>query len=381
MPGAGNDLLSQLDRAARLHEQGVLSDQQFAELKQQLLGATSTPPSTPSPPPARTESAPPATSSTGGSDPRIPALLVLGLAGFVSGGLRLRQVRDGPAPAQAPDTGDGSGTSYELNDGTIVEFDPSGRFVTPSWVEGGMDTATSVHIFPKPEVTADNPSLRERGLPATIEGGITLPSSPNDTMYLSRVPGPEGDNHHWYIAYTFLDPRLDDPASSTKPGWVPYALIVEDQNGYHQVTDPPAKGSAAATAMAAGLAMWGFQRQPPGQGSRGPGGTIKYTDPVPFKAEPRQLQKKYKHAGDFGVNKPWGKAGEAEYKDALQKHIDNPDTKHIQGTYRGDPAILNYNPNTGLVVVQSPTGGFVTGWKVNSEQAENILQRGSLGGG
>ncbi|WP_433579241.1 colicin D domain-containing protein [Nocardia brasiliensis] len=77
----------------------------------------------------------------------------------------------------------------------------------------------------------------------------------------------------------------------------------------------------------------------------------------------------------------WGKAGEAEYKDALQKHIDNPDTKHIQGTYRGDPAILNYNPNTGLVVVQSPTGGFVTGWKVNSEQAENILQRGSLGGG
>lgn len=54
---------------------------------------------------------------------------------------------------------------------------------------------------------------------------------------------------------------------------------------------------------------------------------------------------------------------------------------HINGTYRGEPAILNYNSNNGLVVVQSPTGEFISGWRVSPAQATNILNQGKLGGG
>ena len=50
----------------------------------------------------------------------------------------------------------------------------------------------------------------------------------------------------------------------------------------------------------------------------------------------------------------------------------------VQG---GNPAILNYNPSTGTVVVQSPTGEFVSGWRVSQAQAANILNQGKLGGG
>ncbi|WP_280465750.1 colicin D domain-containing protein [Nocardia brasiliensis] len=93
---------------------------------------------------------------------------------------------------------------------------------------------------------------------------------------------------------------------------------------------------------------------------------------------PRQLQKMYKHAPDFGVKTPWGSAGKAEYEDALQKHMASSDTQHIQGAYRATPAVLHYNPNTGLVLVQSPSGEFVSGWKVSPAQAANIIRTGSL---
>ncbi len=250
VPAAGGeDLVSQLERAARLHEQGLLSDQEFADLKQRLLNPPAIPPQRPQP-------GTPVSTDTGRGDNRVPALLLTGLTAFLSAGLR-RRARDE------------TGTSYSLNDGTVVEFDADGRFITPSWSDPSMGTANSVHIFPEPQVTADNPSLKDKGLPPTIEGGITFPSNPNDQMYLSRVPGPEGDNHNWYVAYTYINPRLDDPGAKDKDGWLPYALIVQDQNGYHQVTDPPAKGSGAAAAMAAGLAMWGFQRPAPGTGGGG----------------------------------------------------------------------------------------------------------------
>lgn len=35
----------------------------------------------------------------------------------------------------------------------------------------------------------------------------------------------------------------------------------------------------------------------------------------------------------------------------------------------------------GLVVAQTPTGEFVSGWRVSAAQAENILKQGKLGGG
>lgn len=91
-----------------------------------------------------------------------------------------------------------------------------------------------------------------------------------------------------------------------------------------------------------------------------------------------QIEKKFKHATDFGVTEPRGKGGFDQFEHAIKSHMDNPSTIHINGTYRGDPAIINYDPNTGLAVIQKPTGEFISGWRLDPQQTANVLQRGSL---
>jgi hypothetical protein len=53
---------------------------------------------------------------------------------------------------------------------------------------------------------------------------------------------------------------------------------------------------------------------------------------------------------------------------------------HIQGTYRGQPAILNNNPDTGVCVIQSVDRKFASAFKLSPAQIENVLGKGSLGG-
>ena len=106
---------------------------------------------------------------------------------------------------------------------------------------------------------------------------------------------------------------------------------------------------------------------------------MKLVAETPLTTSRSQLEKKFdKHAADFGITAPRGRAGFDEFEQALRSQIQDPATLHINGTYRGDPAIINYNPNTGLAVIQKPSGEFVSGWRLSPEQAMNVLQRGSL---
>ena len=103
---------------------------------------------------------------------------------------------------------------------------------------------------------------------------------------------------------------------------------------------------------------------------------------VPLQTDRGQIEKKYdQHAKDFGVTDPRGRVGFSNFDTALKEVVADPVTMHIQGTYRGDPAILNYNPRSGLCVVQTPDGKFWTGFRLNSDQAWNVVNRGALGGG
>jgi hypothetical protein len=111
----------------------------------------------------------------------------------------------------------------------------------------------------------------------------------------------------------------------------------------------------------------------------GPG--VKQAAETPLTATRAQIESKFKHAQDFGVTEPRGKSGFDAFEDAIAAQLKDPNTMHISGTYRGNPAILNYNPSTGTVVVQSPTGEFISGWKVSPAQATNIVNSGKLGGG
>lgn len=43
--------------------------------------------------------------------------------------------------------------------------------------------------------------------------------------------------------------------------------------------------------------------------------------------------------------------------------------------------LLNYDPDSGLCVIQSPDGKFISGWMLDPEQAANVMSRGTLGGG
>ncbi|HEX8576646.1 MAG TPA: colicin D domain-containing protein [Flavobacterium sp.] len=91
-----------------------------------------------------------------------------------------------------------------------------------------------------------------------------------------------------------------------------------------------------------------------------------------------QLQAKFKHASDFGVEGNYNKANLAKFDSAIDQHMNSADIRIINGTYRGQSVIHYLNPNNGLNVITTPSGQFLSGWKLNPLQLENVLNRGSL---
>lgn len=92
----------------------------------------------------------------------------------------------------------------------------------------------------------------------------------------------------------------------------------------------------------------------------------------------RQLQAKFKHAGDFGVVGNYSKANAAKFSSAINQHINSAGVKTINGTYRGQSVIHHLNPNTGLNVISNHSGQFISGWKLNPAQLQNVLKHGGL---
>jgi Colicin D len=109
------------------------------------------------------------------------------------------------------------------------------------------------------------------------------------------------------------------------------------------------------------------------------GPEVRTTDPPPLEVARTQIETKYQdHAGDFGVTEPRGKDGFVQFEAAVRAVVDDPNTIHIDGTYRSDPMILHYNPQQHLVVLQLHDGTFVSGWRLNAEQEMNVVERGKL---
>ncbi|MEO0460585.1 MAG: colicin D domain-containing protein [Myxococcota bacterium] len=92
----------------------------------------------------------------------------------------------------------------------------------------------------------------------------------------------------------------------------------------------------------------------------------------------KQLQKKFKHAEDFGVSGSYTKDNATKFLEAIQEHVSSGRTQEILGQYRGKPAIHFLDPETGLNVVTDTAGNFVTGWKLSVQQLEDVLTRGWL---
>jgi RHS repeat-associated protein len=97
-----------------------------------------------------------------------------------------------------------------------------------------------------------------------------------------------------------------------------------------------------------------------------------------FSASLAQLQSKFKHAVDFGVEGNFNSVSASRFADALESHVGNPSTQVINGTYRGSPVIHYLDEITQLDVVTKPSGEFITGWRLSGTQLWNVLNRGSL---
>lgn len=93
--------------------------------------------------------------------------------------------------------------------------------------------------------------------------------------------------------------------------------------------------------------------------------------------EDRQLQRKYKHSSDFGVEGSYNPVNRRLFRDKIMEHMRL--AKPINGTYRGLEVTHYFNKDTGLnVIIDLETKKFISGWKLEDDQVENILNRGSL---
>ncbi|PXW48287.1 colicin D domain-containing protein [Dickeya zeae] len=103
------------------------------------------------------------------------------------------------------------------------------------------------------------------------------------------------------------------------------------------------------------------------------------SESVAFSA--KQLDKKFKHAEDFGVVTTKKNSGTiAEYQTAIKSHLDDKST-YEHGTYLLVPeSKVFFNPQTNNVVVVDKSGNFVSGWKLDpqTKQYENFINNGTL---
>ncbi|WP_312378906.1 MULTISPECIES: colicin D domain-containing protein [unclassified Sphingobacterium] len=75
------------------------------------------------------------------------------------------------------------------------------------------------------------------------------------------------------------------------------------------------------------------------------------------------MQAKFKHASEFGVVGNYNKVNAAKFSSALNQHINASGTQIIQVAYRNsnNPVTFYLNPKTGLNVIASPSGQFISG--------------------
>ena len=88
----------------------------------------------------------------------------------------------------------------------------------------------------------------------------------------------------------------------------------------------------------------------------------------PFNVTPKQLQKKYWHAEQFGFSKNYTPERGQRFGDILQSFVNNPINEKRAGTWRGEPAIHYLNRETGMNVTTHPNGEFWTNFILDNDQ-------------
>ena len=145
----------------------------------------------------------------------------------------------------------------------------------------------------------------------------------------------------------------------------------------------PAAGDNVGSAPADRICPPRCQYEAPGRVTTSHEGVATNTgaDLPGLSASRAQLEAKFKHAADFGVAETRGAAGFDAFGKAVDSFVADSSTVRVAGTYRGNPAILNYNPASARVVVQATDGTFISGWQMSPAQLRSVITKASLGGG
>lgn len=102
-----------------------------------------------------------------------------------------------------------------------------------------------------------------------------------------------------------------------------------------------------------------------------------YDSGLNYRFEKKQLQKKFKHAKNFGILGDYNTAKRDLFQRKLVEHMRS--THARLGTYRGNEVYHYFNPDTKLNVMVNPkTNKFISGWLLEGEQLENMIRGGSL---
>ena len=93
-----------------------------------------------------------------------------------------------------------------------------------------------------------------------------------------------------------------------------------------------------------------------------------------------QVQSKYKHAPDFGIDGNYNPVNGQLFQEALIDHMREFEPR--PGTYHGREVDHYLDADTGLnVIVDKNSKRFLSAWKLGPRQLEHVLEHGNLGGG
>jgi hypothetical protein len=95
----------------------------------------------------------------------------------------------------------------------------------------------------------------------------------------------------------------------------------------------------------------------------------------------KQLQEKFKHASDFGIQESWSLQNLTKFQIAIENHVQSSTTKVRWGTFRRMPVVHYFDPQTALNVFSDDKGYFISGWKLKENQLKAIRDTGNIGGG
>jgi RHS repeat-associated protein len=88
-----------------------------------------------------------------------------------------------------------------------------------------------------------------------------------------------------------------------------------------------------------------------------------------------QLQKKFKHAVDFGIVGNYNPKKAIEFYSVINQHINAEGTQIVNGAFRNatNDVIFYINPKTGLTVIATTGNQFVSGYKLTVDQINDVM--------